>query len=640
MPKTPRIPLGLKGLNTDIPSHALPLEFFSGGNNMRSFNNALQGVNSFTAVPTTGGANVFKVNFAVSGESSAPVGIYDAVQFTPAGSNFYNVIGLVEHADGSFKIKAFTEDSSASTNPTQVIVKDFTVTCNGITTVVADALLIQANSNASATIRYDVTKGDKIRLYNVTGTFTTDVNDKLEIRYPPLSTSSSNADLFVVDNNNVNTTTRLYLTAIVDNASTGTTLNYDANFNSDMFVFNECLILNTATHKPLFLSSQGAQFGVVDSWPANVTIPTATGDQIEFLATPKIAQYGGRLVALGLFGIVASNNNKGIYNERASVIFSSPITTIADLTGVEWAVASTNSTVDDIITESPGPVIDGGILGDNFIVYKSDCVISYREVTSSPYIIGRVIQTDDGMISSKCFADIGNNQHIVFGNHNIYIHNGENQKQLVSKNKIEESLYPEIHTEKRGQCFVFRHEQDRETWFCIPTTTHTGKGCNKAYCYAEETDSWYTRDLDNYTNIFTTEIGGIVRILATKPTSPQLQELDTNFVAGGTIEFSNNPLETSAITKTITAAYPITGNSVKVGLTSTDSIGDTSSITTKAFNPANDYKVNFRETGRFFDMKIEMTTVDPSQSFHATNNPVANPEITGMEFEVKPKGAR
>ena len=87
MPKTPRMPLGLKGLNTDIPSHSLPLDFFNAGNNMRPFNNALQGVSSFSANTS--------IKFETSnGETFT--GVYDAAQFTPAGSSYYNVIGLIK----------------------------------------------------------------------------------------------------------------------------------------------------------------------------------------------------------------------------------------------------------------------------------------------------------------------------------------------------------------------------------------------------------------------------------------------------------------------------------------------------------------------------------------------------------------
>ena len=782
MPKTPRIPLGLKGLNTDIPSHSLPLDFFNAGTNVRSFNGALQGVNSFSANTS--------ISFKTS-NSDIFAGVYDAAQFTPAGSEYYNIIALVKDETPllvftysnsvnyfyedtytkPFEIRAYTSDSAV----TFAVVRsssDVLLTLNANVTLAKDTKVFRSLSlgttQTSTNLRYGVTNSNTLRVYNVSGAaLVADAN-------------------YFTDPGRV--TLPATVTGITDLASTGVRFNYDTTYGTDMFVFNECLILNSGASKPLYLSSQKTSFAVVDNWPADVSIPHSTGALTEQLVTPKIAQFGGRLVALGLKGLSVATetntlNNKplylpsfdavhttrtlipipgqapfpgyssasggsgstsngidlslspaigplkdfsnntftfseerfiivssitnnansaygnirikgtnaagsnitsdifylpaggkvaisshkfktithlnfavggsgddyggmgldfleigvstspitegvGIYNELASVIFSSPITTIASLEGIEWTVASTNSTVDDVITESPGPVVDGGQLGDNFIVYKSDCVLSYREITSSPYILGRVIQTDDGILSTRCFADIGNNSHIVLGNHGVYIHNGENQKQNISKNKIQDALYADISASRKGQCFVFRHEQDKETYFCIPTSNWNGEGCNKAYIYAEETDSWYTRDLDNFTNIVTTELGGEVRIFGTKPSDMSLHELSTTaFVSGGDVQFLNNPLETSAINKTVTTAYPMCNGAVKIGLTSTDNIGDSASVTTKDFNPANDYKLSFRETGRYFDMKIEM-------------NSTTNPEVTAMEFDVIPRGKR
>jgi len=801
MPKTPRIPLGLKGLNTDIPSHSLPLDFFNAGTNVRSFNGALQGVNSFVADSSLG-------DFSVTSESASVVGIYDAAQFTPAGSEYFNVIALVKHNDNSFKFKAYSSDSNTAT--VQVAVSDYTLTLSAAKSLSKNETLTQATSNATAKVKYKTTNSTTVRLYDITGTWTIGSQNITASFTGDLSAHPTQIEDHI---NSVVVTSGTFDHDSTSNSQT-ITIGYNPEFGSDMFVFNETLVINTVKSKPLYLAAQGSKISVIDNWPADVDVGLLTFDNSEFifgaiavqasptvsispgstisigstplntgsltvpppggssptsitnnvplhviwlgtsasnidtgyfqvigtsdgstsltstpvhfgprmttaitpekfktitgikfsnnsnmdssgsaieidhynislghltsqkekLFTPKIAQFGGRLVALGLFGegvnhfvgtftTTPSNTanhfdggfptnttvqtNEGLYNERASVIFSSPITEIGSLAGIEWTVASTNSTVDDIITESPGAVVDGGQLGDNFIVYKSDCVLSYREITSSPYILGRVIQTDDGMISSRCFADIGNNSHIVFGNHGIYIHNGENQKQNVSKNKIQDALYAEINMSKKGQCFVFRNEQDKETYFCIPTTNHTTEGCDKAYVYAEETDSWYTRELGDshsssnltgVSHIFSTELNGIVKNVACKTAttynapifgnSGQLHKLDTTaFVSGGDVQFLNNPLETSAINKTVTTAYPMCNGAVKIGLTSTDNIGDSASVTTKDFNPANDYKLSFRETGRYFDMKIEM-------------NSTTNPEVTAMEFDVIPRGKR
>jgi len=522
MPKTPMIPLGLKGLNTDVPSHALPMDFFTGGNNMRAHNGALRGVNSFAS----------ETNIVFT-HTTTPSGIYAAVQFTPTGSTYYNIIALAKHGSGdTWRVKAFNQSGSATTT---------------------------------------VTNG-------------TDV--------------------------------------------TSNTLAYSTTHKPSMFIFNECLVLNTGNGKPMYLPAQGAtlrnfEYDDEVSTMALLSEPLGWIHNVngEAIYCSKLRPFGGRLVALSLFGA------NGTYNERSTVVFSSPILTLGSLKSLQWTATTENSVADDIITETPGAVIDGGQLGSNFIVYKNDSVLAYAEVNSEPYVVGRVIQTDDGIIASDCWADIGNNQHIVFGNRGVYIHNGENQKQNVSKNKVQDALYNDLHEANKERCFLFRHERDKETWICIPTNG-SSEGCHKAYVYAEETDTWYTRDLENYTNIFTTELSGVVRIFANQATSSSLQELHaTNVVAGGTTEFSNNAIETSAHTKTLTAMYPTADATMQAGMISTDKLGTSATITMKSFDPSSDHKIDLRETGRYFDLKLQVpSTTDVN--------------ITGAEFEIKARGKR
>jgi len=532
MVKTPITPLGLKGLITDVPSQSLSLDYFDSGNNMRMINGALSGVNSFS-----------NSSDLYIGESPTIKGIYDAVQFTPAGSQFFNIFYLVKDAQNLFKIKAYTP-SYASGSATNV--------------------------DASA----------------VTGW------------------SSSNPNQYPVTVNNQG----------------------DRLYGSDMLVFNEVLIVNLGTHVPMFLASQAGNFANLPNWPTSSDLTSGSITNQNIFAG-KISKFGNRVVAMSLYG-------SGTYNERATIFFSSPITDISSLAGIEWIASNTNSASDDIITESPGSVLDGGQLGANFIVYKSDSVLSYTEVPSEPFIVGRAVQEDDGIISSRCFEAIGNSQHIVFGNHGVYIHNGENQKQIVSKNKIHNALYADIDRTRLDQCFTFRNAQDKETWFCIPISGQTGYGCHKAYCYAEETDSWYTRDLDNYTHIFTTTLLGVVRTFGTKPEdssggdSNYLQELNSvAVVANGNAIFSNRPLDTNATVKTITAMYPMANGALNIGVTSTDNIPTSASITTKSFNPVTNHKLGFRETGRYFDLEIKL----PSTT---------DVKLTGAEFEIKPRGKR
>jgi len=619
------IPLGLKGLNTDIPSHALSMDFFTGGENIRSHNGALRGVNRF----------VEETNIDFLGDvGGATPTIYAACQFTPAGSTYYNIFALCQ-VGSDWKLRGYSNQNGGEVREVDV-------------------------TNVEGSIEFDTT-----------------------LEHKP-----------------------------------------------SMFVFNECLVLNTGKSVPSYLPSQGAHLrdfnkddvaanpGVLDA-PLGWIDNTPSGEAIY---CSKLRPFGGRLVALSLFGA------NGTYNERSTVVFSSPILTLGSLKSLQWNINTENSAADDIITETPGAVIDGGQLGSNFIVYKSDCVLTYTEVNGAPFVAGRVIQTDDGILSANCWADIGNNQHIVLGNNGVYIHNGENQKQNVSKNKIQDDLYNTI--KNKNNCFVFRHERDKETWFGVRNTNNT-MGANQFYCYAEETDSWYKRTsaiaVQNNTyngqyrtrNVFATEIEGDYRVFGVNSVTDRLLELQKNSIIGhgetigkesnnrtlnAFAEFENNAIEDSSQTKSVTAAYPTCDAKIKAGIISTDKLGTAATITTKEYDPSSDYKIDFRETGRYFDFKIEIPaaaltttlaedldnsetevdvasdnnffpgdiiTVDSEKmsississntltvvrgidstsaathsngatvtcsSTRATTN---DPSITGMSFEIKPRGAR
>jgi len=599
------IPLGLKGLNTDLPASSLSLEYFNAGKNVRPFKGALRPVPRFidgSGLPavSTGGAMVNRVglgpNFRVS--SDQPY-VLQACQFTPAGSTYRNIVGWCYVGGNAREFRAWTaEDNTVITIPT---------------------------TDAAGT---DL----------VEGTFKTS------------------------NGHSVSTT----------------------NLRADMFVFNECLVLNTGTSIPAYLPAQGARirdFNHDDSadTPSRLEEPLGWIPHIngEAIYCRTLRPFGGRLVAMHLKGA------NGTYNEKASVIFSSPIKTLGSLKALQWTATTENSVADDIITETPGVIIDGGQLGSNFIVYKSDCVLSYSEINAPPFVVGRVIQSDDGLACTNCWADIGNNQHIVLGNRGVYIHNGENQKQNVSKDKIQDELLEAVHrggaygntqTVPIVEPFVYRNTVEKETWFCVGEPIGAEYNANNigtrhAYVYAEETDSWYKRDLTahdapisgtsarlTYSRtmwMFEEEVGGELNTWAVNYHSPYLYKLSEDGFAfpgeykatngsalslyasnfqnlairrkGYGVRFNDKTLDSIPTVKTMTASYPVCKKPISMAVTVSEKLnpGDNqkfskgsssvpltgteidSDLVPKTHSPEVDHKLDFRETGRYFDLVLE-----------------------------------
>ena len=67
--------------------------------------------------------------------------------------------------------------------------------------------------------------------------------------------------------------------------------------------------------------------------------------------------------------------------------------------------------------------------------------------------------------------------------------------------------------------------------------------------------------------------------------------------------------------------------SCNVALSGTKFLSDSKTYTNKLFNPATDYKVDTRATGRYMNLKVTM-------------NGATNPELSKLQFDVKVTGVR
>ena len=93
MPIIPLQNLGIKGLNTDVPPQALSPENFSVGLNMRPADGSLQGVYKFPS------------SFDTNLTGSSARNVLAATQWTPVGSDSFNLAYLYESSSGVVSLK-------------------------------------------------------------------------------------------------------------------------------------------------------------------------------------------------------------------------------------------------------------------------------------------------------------------------------------------------------------------------------------------------------------------------------------------------------------------------------------------------------------------------------------------------------
>lgn len=143
------------------------------------------------------------------------------------------------------------------------------------------------------------------------------------------------------------------------------------------------------------------------------------------------------------------------------------------------------------------------------------------------------------------------------------------------------------------------------------------------YNYTQGT--WYLRSLENVTDIEETEVEGEIRtfaastdVVAASSIAGSLYELDNNtMVADGYIQWTSRGLGSADRVKSIDGLYPTSKEEFDIRIVASDnpSAPDIASETPKQFNPASQYKRDFRKLGRYITMRWAMNgTVNPSIS--------------------------
>ncbi|QBQ72836.1 putative structural protein [Roseobacter phage CRP-7] len=422
-----------------------------------------------------------------------------------------------------------------------------------------------------------------------------------------------------------------------------TNLSNAGRFGFDFFPFNGVLIVNDGINQPIRISNNGTEAApnyqslFLSNWFSGLADGSAQEAVVANRVTAqRMAAYNNRLIALNLSGEYLNNENLG----NASLAWSTPITDINTLNGMTWRFSATNSAGDDILTETPGQLLDASQLGPYLIVYKDDSVYRYQDSGDPLYLVSEMLFEDDGLYSPNCFEDIGDGRHFVLGNYGIYIHDGGPNKQDISKGRIQKDIYNTVNPAHKNRTFTFLNSRDKEVWVCYSAVGNTGTGTNFAYVYNYKEDLWYKRTLPNLKGIEEGELNGQIYTYGFSDQGIYL--LSNTFESDGYARFLKQDLGNPHLTKNITAVYPMSSNEFNTTAITANSLNSSTvdaelakSYATReatykrTFDPNNNsgYKRDYRLNGRYFNLEVSM-------------NGAVNPKITGLDLEVRPSGKR
>ena len=410
----------------------------------------------------------------------------------------------------------------------------------------------------------------------------------------------------------------------ITNATADQKFTFDDNYPPQIFVFNELLIVNPGTDAPPQFTDAKVAAGSLAELPN--WLNDSSGQPI---ICRILRPFNNRLVAMSIKEEHGAGTADDVY-QPIDFLFSSHITTISSLAAASWTASTSNTAGDAFLLDTPGKILDGGQLGEYFIAYKSDSVVRVRETGDTFVLAFESIFEDDGIYSTRCFTNIGNSQHLVVGNYGVYIHDGQSQKQDIAKDKFKDTMYALVTPARRDRAFVFQQTRDKEVWLCISTTGNSSGagGCDIAFCYNYEDGKIHKRSLPDLIDIFETELDGELKIYAAKPDDTKLQLLSSTVLeSDGFFERTDDNLTNNSIMKQVKRIHVTASGACKLAITGTKNLSDSKSYTDISFNPATQYKVDTRTSGRYMNLRVTM-------------NGATNPELTKLQFDIKVIGVR
>lgn len=184
---------------------------------------------------------------------------------------------------------------------------------------------------------------------------------------------------------------------------------------------------------------------------------------------------------------------------------------------VKWSDTTTNGTYPDswddtdttkLAGENPltgmkTPIVDGGTLGPNFVIYSADEAWMMAQVGGTfEFNFYRLPFDNAGLINPNCFVEI-DGLHYVWGPNDIFVHDGVATKKSIIEGRNREKFFQELNLKKAAVFFVSQDKLRHEISFCgvsgsANAAFPTPNGyCNYAAVYNYVHDTWTFKDLPN-----------------------------------------------------------------------------------------------------------------------------------------------
>lgn len=199
--------------------------------------------------------------------------------------------------------------------------------------------------------------------------------------------------------------------------------------------------------------------------------------------------------------VVALNITKGSQKNPTMVKWSNPVAFGNGPEDVLWDPANPNYVSgENPIGEMTSAIRDGLTLGSVMILYTADQVWA-MEYTGSTFVFNfRRLFRSGGIINTNCVVEV-DAKHFVFGDDDIYVHDGYTQQSLAD-GKVRRYVYGTIDRARLQSCFVIHDSVANLIYFCFPSKEQglpfqATQFCNRAAVFNYRSNTWTFMDMPN-----------------------------------------------------------------------------------------------------------------------------------------------
>jgi len=243
-------------------------------------------------------------------------------------------------------------------------------------------------------------------------------------------------------------------------------------------IFNGVVIMNNNTDAPQFYDTATSKMLDLTGWPTDYK-------------TNSIRPFKNFLIALNITDDSGENFPQLVRWSDAASTGQVP----SNWNSTDPASqAGTNP-----LADTGGIIYDGLTLGNSFMIYKSDSVWAMQFIGGANVFSFRKVFSDNGIMGLDCVTEFDGN-HFVVGVDDVYVHNGTTKRSVIS-NKYKREFFTQINEDYIERVKCVKNNKEAEIWVYFPSTDSSDGTCDKALVWDWEVDEWSIRSLGGVTFI-------------------------------------------------------------------------------------------------------------------------------------------